>query len=217
MADTLNPDSVTDTLKSMQTTIAEGTIDQLRNLTKFQQERAGRQAAIADRLAAKLGDEHERVRALRQTGESARQFALHFRRAISRIEAARDVRPGSLLFSGRVLDAAGSPLPGTKVRLSDRTGTLKLAGSAMTNELGEFTLVVPPDQFDPNATDLAVVVEDDQGRIAGISTGPLRLQPDIWHRVELTAAAPPRPQPDAGGGRRRAPDRRRSPRSPGRQ
>lgn len=213
MADTLNPEAVTDTLKALHTTVAKESVDHLRHFVELQQARAVHQAAIAERLAAKLGDQHARVRALRQTGESAHKFAEYFRRTISRIEAARDVRPGSLLFSGRVVDAAGSPLPATKVRLSDQTGTLKLPASAMTNELGEFTLVAPPDQFDPNATDLALVVEDDQGRIAGMSTGPLRLQPDVWHRVELTATTTPRP-PDVGGGRRRASVRRKSPRSP---
>jgi hypothetical protein len=216
MADTLNPDSVTDTLKSLQRAIAEGSLDQTRTLVKHQQARARRQAVIADRLAATLGQEHDRVQSLRRAGESARQIAAHFSRVISRIEAARAVRPGSLLFSGRAIDAAGRPMAGAKIRLSDRAGTLRVPGEAMTDDRGEFTLAVPPDAFDTNAPDLALVVEDAQERIAGMSSGQLLVQPDVWQRVEITAATPPQPAGEAGAGRRRRTARRRSPKPPNR-
>ena len=215
MADTLNPDTAAAELKSLASLVGEGTIDQMRKLAEHQQAHAKRQAAIADRLAAKLGETHERVQVLRRSGESGGRLAEHLGRAISRIQSAGAARPGSLLFTGRVTDAAGAAVGGTRVRLSDRTGRLRVPGTAVTDERGEFRLAVPPDAFDRNAPDLTLVVEDKEKRIAGMLSTPLRLEPDLWQRVELTAATPPRPEEDAGGGRRRTTDRRKSPRPPG--
>lgn len=213
MADTLNPDAVPEMLKPLQRAIAEGSVDQMRTLAEHQQARAVRQAAIADRLAATLGEQHERVQAVRHAGESGRRIAVHFSRAISKIEAAGAARPGGLLFSGRVLDAAGNPQKGVTVRLSDRTGALKVPGAAVTDDLGEFTLAVAPESVGPDTTDLALVVEDAQQRIAGVSAGPLRVQPDVWQRIDLTAATPTRPPRDTRTGRPRATKGRR-PRKP---
>lgn len=209
MAETLNPDAVPDMLKSLRRPIAQGSVDQMRKLAEHQQARAVRQAAIAERLAAKLGDKHERVQAVRHAGERGRQIAAHFSRALSKIEAAGAARPGGLLFSGRVLDAAGNPQKGVTVRLSDRTGALEVPGAAVADDLGEFTLVVAPESVDIDAADLALVVEDAQKRIAGVSAGPLRVQPDVWQRIDLTAAKPARPPRGTSAGRRRATKSRR--------
>ncbi len=214
MAQNLDPEAAEEPLKTLLEQIAQASVDQMRKLADHQEARARRQGAVADRLAAKLGDQDKRVQALRRSGEAGRRLAADLGRAISRAEAARGGRPGSLLFSGRVTDAAGVPVAGATVRLSDRTGTLRIPGSAATDELGEFSLAIPPDAVDRTATDLSLVVEDAEARIAGMSPGPLRVEPDVWQRVELTAATPPRPA-DAGGGRRRGSDRRRTPRSSG--
>ena len=214
MADTLNPDTAAAELKSLASLVAEGSLEQMRKLAKQQQAGAKRQAAIADRLAAKLGEKHARVQALRRSGESGGRLAEQLGRAISRIETASAARPGSVLFSGRVTDAAGAAVVRASVRLSDRTGKLHVAGSAVTDERGEFTLAVAPDTFDPKATDLILVVEDAEQRIAGMSPNPVRLEPNVWQRVDLTAAAPPRKVEETGGKPRRARAGRRSPRPP---
>ena len=214
MADTLNPDTAAAELKSLASLVAEGSLEQMRKLAEQQQARAKRQAAIADRLAAKLGEKHARVQALRRSGESGGRLAEQLGRAISRIEAARAVRPGSVLFSGRVTDAAGGAVARASVRLSDETGKLHVPGSAVTDERGEFTLAVPPDAFDRDAPGLTLVVEDKDTRIVGRLLTPLRLEPDVWQRVELTAATPVRPKKDTGGKPPRATARRRSARPP---
>ena len=209
MADTLDLTAAKEALESLLGSIAKGSREQSRTLADIHQARAQRQSAIADRLASTLGDQHARVRALRGSGEMSRRVAVELGRALSRAEGARDVQPGSLLLSGRVLDAAGGPLAGFTVRLSDRTAALRVPGSTVTDELGEFVLAVSPQGFDRNATDLALVVEDAQERIAGMSAAPLRVQPDVWQRVELTAATPQPPDEETTG-RRTGADRRRS-------
>ncbi len=145
--------------------------------------RARREAAIAERLTATLGDRADDVLQLRQSSDLSRSLAANLLRQ-AKIATQPAPPAGSVIITGRAVDATGAVVAGATVRLSDRTGAARIGTPVVTDEFGEFTLVAPGDAADPR-TDLFVVTEGPDKRLVSPSPTPVRLDPNAAQVVEL--------------------------------
>jgi hypothetical protein len=218
MASPLDPAAAADALKKFLADMAQATVQAMRNTAIEAGAHAHRQSAIADRLADTAGQDDARVVKLRETSESSRRLAQTLNRTASRLSTDGVPRPRGFTFTGRVTDATGAIVPGATVRLADPAGAIKVAGSAVTDESGQFTLVVPAKAVDPNAADLSLIVDDAGNAVANASRVPVEIKPGVLMRVDLIGRAPARPsgvatarRVPAGGGRRKSADRRKNP------
>jgi hypothetical protein len=150
--------------------------------------RAERDGAIAARLAKTLGESNEQVVRLRQSSALDRVLASNLVRH-SKIATEPLPPAGSIVIRGRAVDANGAVVPGASVRLSDRAGTATIANPVVTDELGEFMLVVPGDAVDPSA-EVFLVIEDPEKRLASPEPTPVRLDPKAPQRVAVVFSRP---------------------------
>jgi len=218
MATNLDPAEAGKALARLLAGTTQAGAETIRMIAAKHDARARRDLAIAERLQTALGAKDDRVVALRQSSDLSRRLSVDLTRVASKIEPGRVPPPGSFTFTGRVTDPAGTVVPGVRVRLSDPTGAVQVAGSSVTDEFGEFSLEVPANTIDPNVSGLRLVVEDATNRVANTSPSPVELKPGVLQRVDLTVGAPPAPPVDttparapAAGGRRKVVARRKNP------
>lgn len=192
MPTTPDPAAAAQALGNVLAATSQGTVDTMRIMAGDHDARARRHAAIAERLAATLGEKDDRVLALRKSSDLSHRFAQDLTRAASKIAPDRLPQPGSLTFTGRVTDATGTVLPGLHARLSDRRGAVRIPASDVTDELGNFLLVVPANAIEPD-TELFLTVEDASGRVVQVSPEPMRFEVGVLQRVDLVVELKPPP------------------------
>ena len=133
-----------------------------------QHARAVRLDEARERVTATLGADHPDVAALTVRVEAAQRFSALSSDLLERIRCAPRVRPHELVLSGELVDRAGRPLPGLRVRLYARDDQHDdLLGDDRSDARGAFHFVFPErDRREPGAEGpaLFVVVDAPDGR-----------------------------------------------------
>src|SRR5438046_2355388 len=111
----------------------------LAQFAQHQDQRIARLAAAEARLRSTLGEDHPRVIALRDAASTAGRLKLALQAIPSRVVKPPVAGADEWIVSGRVVDAADKPLPGLRVRVSDRDHKLdKSLGESRTDDQGGF-------------------------------------------------------------------------------
>ncbi len=116
-----------------------------------------------ERLTETLGADHPDVVALTDLVEAAQRYSALSSDLLERIRCAPRVRPHELVLSGEVVDRAGRPLPGLRVRLYARDDKHDdLLGDDRSDARGAFHFVFPAgDRRGPGAERPALYVSVD--------------------------------------------------------
>jgi len=171
-------DVTPDAIKALMTDLldqpAEAQPPTLEHFAALYGQRAARLAGAADRLQARLGQDHPRVASLRRTAAAADALTHSLGTTAARATRLPKLGPRDWLVFGRVLTVTGAPVPGVWVRVFDQDGLFHgrgnrddLLGEQSTDEHGDFVVIYHQRDFaEPheNAPDLYVVVSDTHGK-----------------------------------------------------
>ena len=104
--------------------------------------------------------------------------------------------PHEWMVTGQVMDTAGEPVAGLRVRAVDRFGKLDvLLGEVETNEFGDYALVYHEREFAglrEELPELYLVVSDEAGTLLHSSQTPMRFKPGRADRLDVRLGEKPR-------------------------
>ena len=92
----------------------------LGEFSKLQNQRSQRLQKNSTRIAEKLGEDHPRVLALRQTQERTAKLQQNLKDNATRTEKLRQLKPYEWMVYGQVIDSEGKPVPDVIVRVFDK-------------------------------------------------------------------------------------------------
>lgn len=151
---------------------------------KVQEKRIARLEKAQARLKEALGADHPRVialgRAASQAVERKQAFEDTSKREAKREARRRELKPNEWVVFGRVLDAAGAPIPNLCVRAfdEDRWSCDDPLGSDETDEFGDFFIVYGQDKFSKplkeEKPDLYLKIVDAKGELVYSSRDKIR-------------------------------------------
>jgi hypothetical protein len=134
----------------------------------LQNRRAKRLEKAEARIAAKLGEEHPRVVALRRAQARTGRLQRELRDNAARTAKLRELKPYEWMVYGQVVDSRGKPVPDLVVRVFDRDRKYDdMLGYTTTDKFGDFFLVYHERAFyepDEGAPELYLRVEDADGK-----------------------------------------------------
>lgn len=146
----------------------------------LQDTRTKRLKKVDARLAAKLGEDHPRVTALRQARERSLKLGNNLKRDAVRAAKLREIKPYEWVVHGQVMDSQGKPVEGVIVRVFDKDRKFdELLGNTSTDAEGDFQLVYHERSFQERGgggPELFLQVEDADGQVRYASEDVLRCQ-----------------------------------------
>jgi len=139
----------------------------LGEFSKLQDQRSQRLQKNSTRIAEKLGEDHPRVLALRQTQKRTAKLQRNLKDNAMRTEKLRQLKPYEWMVYGQVIDNDGEPVPDVIVRVFDKDRKYDdLLGFVATDQFGDFQLIYHERAFyEPGeeAPELYLRVEDSDG------------------------------------------------------
>jgi hypothetical protein len=165
----------------------------LDQFARFQDQRVKRLAGVAARLQSTLGEDHPRVTALRDAASAAGRLRLALQADPGRVVKQTVAGAEEWVVAGRVVDAAGKPLAGLTVRVTDRDGKLgKQLGEVRTDAQGSFARPFHGCDFgeaQKAPPELFVRVEDKSGKEILTSRASVHFQPGRTDYFEIALDA----------------------------
>lgn len=132
-----------------------------------QNRRAQRLEKIEARIAARLGQDHPRMVALRQAKARTAKLQRILKDDATRTAKLRELKPHEWMVYGQVVDSRGNPVAGVTVRVYDKDRKYDdLLDYTTTDRFGDFQLIYHERAFcEPGegAPELYVRVEDADG------------------------------------------------------
>jgi hypothetical protein len=179
-------------LDSFDRTAAEQSEDQvgeMRQLAELLDIRVKSLAQTAERLAAGLGDDHPQVVTMRLTATASSQIKDALDTTAIRQARLPRVKAHEWMVHGQVVDEAGAPLEGLRVRVYDKDRRYDdLLGDTETDEYGDFAVVYHERDFSEAGEalpELYIMVEDQQGNELYSSRDSVRAAAGRVERFEI--------------------------------
>lgn len=161
----------------------------------LQDRRTKRLEKAGARIAAKLGEDHPRVVALRRTQARAGELRRGLRDNAARTGKLRELKSYEWMVYGQVVDSSGNPAPDLVVRVFDKDRLFDdVLGFTTTDKLGDFQLVYHERAFhEPGegAPELYLRVEDAEGNELYSTEDQIRYQAGRieYYLIELERTA----------------------------
>lgn len=206
-------DEIADAVRALFDQAYDERTDLLEQFAAEHAERAKRLNSAATRLKARLGADDPRVATLTSAAAGAEQLQQSLRTTATRATRRPELKRQQWMVYGNVVDPAGQPVAGVRVRVLDRDGKLSdRLGDATTDEFGDFAVVFSERAFfeqGDKRPDLFVVIEDAKGKVVFSSEENVLYEAGRAEYFAITLSERPAVKPPKGKGPARPPATRK--------